>query len=67
MTHAVCWTVSGVELPPAVAAELAATWAQLFGLLSFELFGQFENVVTDRGVFFDHAVTGLARGVGLVR
>ena len=40
-------------------------WAGLFGLLSFELFGQFENVVTDRGAYFDHAVRCLGRVVGI--
>lgn len=56
----------GVELPPAVLTELIAAWAQLSGLVSFELFGQFERVVDARDAFFEHAVAGLARGVGLV-
>jgi len=55
----------GVELPAPAMAELAAAWAQLFGLVSFELFGQFERVIDERDAFFDHAVTGLARGAGL--
>ena len=55
----------GVELPASAMAELAAAWAQLFGLVSFELFGQFERVIDERDAFFDHAVTGLARGAGL--
>ncbi|MGW2645941.1 TetR/AcrR family transcriptional regulator [Streptomyces sp. NPDC001393] len=53
------------DLPPEVMAALVAAWAQLFGLVSFELFGQFNNVVEDREAFFRHAVTGLAHGVGL--
>ncbi|MEU9480296.1 TetR/AcrR family transcriptional regulator [Streptomyces sp. NPDC048191] len=53
------------ELPPEVAAALVAAWAQLFGLVGFELFGQFNNVVEERETFFRHAVTGLAHGVGL--
>lgn len=56
----------GVELPAPAMAEFAAAWAQLFGLVSFELFGQFERVIDERDAFFDHAVTGLARGAGLV-
>jgi AcrR family transcriptional regulator len=55
------------ELPPEVAAPLVAAWAQLFGLIGFELFGQFNRVVEDRETFFRHAVAQLARGVGLVR
>ncbi|UNZ20762.1 WHG domain-containing protein [Streptomyces sp. 891-h] len=57
----------GVELPPAVAAEAVAAWSQLFGLISFELFGQFTNVVDARDAFFDHAVERLADQVGLRR
>ncbi|WNI26286.1 TetR/AcrR family transcriptional regulator [Streptomyces sp. ITFR-16] len=53
-------------LPPAVAAPLVAAWSQLFGLLSFEIFGQFNRVVEAREVFFRHAVTELARTVGLL-
>ncbi|WP_369387565.1 TetR/AcrR family transcriptional regulator [Streptomyces sp. CG1] len=53
------------ELPPEVAVALVAAWAQLFGLVGFELFGQFNNVVEGRATFFRHAVTRLAHGVGL--
>lgn len=54
-----------VRLPPPVTAELIAAWAQLFGLVSFELFGQFANVVGARDAFFTHAVDRLADQVGL--
>ncbi|MER5914928.1 TetR/AcrR family transcriptional regulator [Streptomyces sp. NPDC001982] len=53
------------DLPPEVVAAMVAAWAQLFGLVGFELFGQFNRVVEDRERFFRHAVTGLAHGVGL--
>lgn len=53
------------DLPPEVMAALVAAWAQLFGLVSFELFGQFHKVVEDREAFFRYAAAGLARGVGL--
>lgn len=52
-------------LPPEVAAALVAAWAQLFGLISFELFGRFTRVVEDRATFFTHAAGQLAHGVGL--
>ncbi|MFB7461991.1 TetR/AcrR family transcriptional regulator [Streptomyces sp. NPDC056224] len=52
-------------LPPEVTAALVAAWAQLVGLVSFELFGQFNRVVEDRAVFFAHAAGQLAHGVGL--
>ncbi|MFI9803854.1 TetR/AcrR family transcriptional regulator [Streptomyces sp. NPDC052301] len=53
------------ELPPEAAPLLVAAWAQLFGLVGFELFGQFNRVVEDRETFFRHAATRLAHGVGL--
>lgn len=52
-------------LPPEVTAALVAAWAQMVGLVSFELFGQFNRVVEDRDTFFAHAVDQLAQGVGL--
>jgi AcrR family transcriptional regulator len=52
-------------VPDEVAARALATWAGLFGLVSFELFGQFENVVTDRSGYFDHAVSCLGRVTGI--
>ncbi|MEU9251836.1 TetR/AcrR family transcriptional regulator [Streptomyces sp. NPDC048270] len=52
-------------LPPEVTAALVAAWAQLVGLVSFELFGQFNRVVEDRAGFFAHAAGQLAHGVGL--
>ncbi|OEV08383.1 TetR family transcriptional regulator [Streptomyces nanshensis] len=55
----------GIGLPAPVVAELVAVWAQLAGLVSFEVFGQFERVVAAREKFFDHAAVTLARNVGL--
>ena len=52
-------------VPDDVAARTVAAWAGLFGLVSFELFGQFENVVTDRDGFFDYAAVCLGRLVGM--
>ncbi len=53
------------EVPDEVAAAALASWAALFGLVSFELFGQFENVITDRAAFFAHALGILGRMAGL--
>ncbi|MFI1561722.1 TetR/AcrR family transcriptional regulator [Streptomyces sp. NPDC020490] len=53
------------DLPPAVAAALVAAWAELYGLVGFELFGQFNRVVEDREPFFRYAVERLGRAVGL--
>ncbi|MER5461708.1 TetR/AcrR family transcriptional regulator [Streptomyces sp. NPDC002668] len=53
------------DLPPAVVVALVAAWSQLFGLISFELFGQFNRVVEDRDAFFGQAAARLAHEVGL--
>lgn len=53
------------DLPSEVAAALVVAWSQLFGLVGFELFGQFNRVVEEREPFFRHAVRQLGRGVGL--
>ncbi|MFI8521973.1 TetR/AcrR family transcriptional regulator [Streptomyces sp. NPDC085481] len=55
------------DLPPALATALVFAWAQLFGLISFEVFGQFNNVVEDRDAFFATAAERLGREVGLLR
>lgn len=55
----------GTELPAAALAALAAAWAQLFGVISFELFGQFQGVVEAREEFFAHTVAALGRQAGL--
>ncbi|MEU8956428.1 TetR/AcrR family transcriptional regulator [Streptomyces sp. NPDC048518] len=54
------------DLPPAVMTALVAAWAQLFGLVSFEVFGQYNRLVEDRSAFFTQAATQLAHGVGLL-
>ncbi len=53
------------DLPPAVAPACVAVWAQLLGLIGFEVFGQFTRIVEERDAFFRHTIGGLARTVGL--
>lgn len=48
-----------------VVARALTAWASLFGTVSFELFGQFDNVVGERAAFFDHAMICLGRLIGL--
>ncbi|MER6145468.1 TetR/AcrR family transcriptional regulator [Streptomyces sparsogenes] len=55
----------GIELPEAALTGFTAAWAQLFGLVSFEVFGQFNKVVEAREEFFAHAVAALGRATGL--
>jgi AcrR family transcriptional regulator len=40
-------------------------WTCLYGVISFEVFGHYENVVADRDAYFDHAMLRLARLAGL--
>ncbi|MGW7056439.1 TetR/AcrR family transcriptional regulator [Streptomyces sp. NPDC054887] len=54
------------DLPPSVVVALVAAWSQLFGLVSFEVFGQFNRIVEDRDAFFTHAAATLAHAVGLI-
>jgi AcrR family transcriptional regulator len=56
---------AGAGVPDDVIARALAAWAGVFGMVSFELFGQFENVITDRGAFFGHAVACLGAVIGL--
>jgi hypothetical protein len=44
---------------------MLVAWTQLFGMLSFELFGHLVGSVDDNDAFFDHATAAMARYVGL--
>ncbi|WP_120321669.1 TetR/AcrR family transcriptional regulator [Catellatospora citrea] len=55
---------------PTVPRELLArgitAWIQLFGVVTFELFGRFQNLIEDsRRSFFDHQLRVMAGHVGL--
>lgn len=52
-------------LPAAVLARGMTAWAQLFGSLSFELFGRLTNGVTDYEAYFDHQLKAMAGYLGL--
>ncbi|TDE12668.1 TetR/AcrR family transcriptional regulator [Jiangella asiatica] len=52
-------------LPDDLVARAVASWTGLFGILSFEIFGQFNNVVDDRTTLFEHTIDTLGRLVGL--
>jgi AcrR family transcriptional regulator len=51
--------------PPSLLARGMTAWMQLFGALSFELFGQLNNVVEDRAAFFDYQMRSVAGLIGL--
>lgn len=48
-------------------AAVIAAWTQLYGLLSFELWGHLEGVVEDRAAMFEYATNQLAHLLGLRR
>jgi AcrR family transcriptional regulator len=52
-------------VPDEVVAAALTVWAAVFGIISFELFGQFNNVIADRDAYFGRALADLARLFGL--
>lgn len=53
------------ELPLDVLVRVVMAWTQLFGMVSFELFGHFVGTMDPTEPFFDHTVEHLADLVGL--
>jgi AcrR family transcriptional regulator len=49
----------------AAMARALSAWVTLFGMVSFEVFGQLNNVVLHRDEFFAHQMRAQARFVGL--
>ena len=52
-------------LPPDVLVRAVIAWTQLFGMISFELFGQFVGSFEPADALFGHAAQQLAAFVGL--
>ena len=52
-------------MPEDVVVRALVAWSALFGLVSFELFGQFHNVIAANADFFTTAAGELAGFVGL--
>jgi AcrR family transcriptional regulator len=52
-------------VPPDVLVRAVIAWAQLFGMISFELFGQFVGSFEPAGPLFAHAAAQSADFVGL--
>ena len=53
------------NLPPPLLFAVLLAWTQLFGLLTFELFGQRRGIVDDSFAFFHDAVSAMATRIGL--
>ncbi|MDQ2749474.1 MAG: TetR/AcrR family transcriptional regulator [Actinomycetota bacterium] len=52
-------------VPPAALARGMTAWAQLFGALSFELFGRLANAIEDFDAYFDYQLRAMAVYLGL--
>jgi AcrR family transcriptional regulator len=52
-------------VPPGMLVRGVVAWTQLFGMISFELFGQFVGSFEPADAFFAHAAAELATMVGL--
>jgi AcrR family transcriptional regulator len=54
---------------PGVRPELMARsmiiWSQLFGAVTFDVFGRIDAIVDDKAAWFDHQLLAMARFVGL--
>jgi AcrR family transcriptional regulator len=55
--------LAGVPEPIILRGLMA--WLEIFGTVSFELFGQLHNVVADNDAFFEHMVRSMAFLVGI--
>jgi Tetracyclin repressor-like, C-terminal domain len=52
-------------VPPDMLVRAVIAWTQLFGMISFELFGQFVGSFEPADALFGHAAAQLAAFVGL--
>ncbi|MFI6510247.1 TetR/AcrR family transcriptional regulator [Streptosporangium sp. NPDC050855] len=52
-------------VPDDVIVRSLIAWTGLFGWVSFEMFGQFDNTILDRSAAFDHVMRLQARTLGL--
>src|ERR1700678_632534 len=57
--------VGANAVPPAMLVRGVIAWTQLFGMISFELFGQFVGSFEPADAIFAHAVEQLAAFVGI--
>jgi AcrR family transcriptional regulator len=53
------------DVPDSVVVRSITAWTALYGWVSFEVFGQFNNAIHDRATAFDFHTRGLARHLGL--
>jgi AcrR family transcriptional regulator len=48
-----------------VAARAMIAWTEVFGAISFDLFGRLNNVIDEREAWFDHQVRAMAAFIGI--
>ncbi len=51
---------TGHSITPVALARGVQAWGEIMGLISLEMFGHFENAISDPAVLFDHAMGELA-------
>lgn len=55
----------GTDLPAGALTRTLVAWTQLYGMISFELFGQFVGSVDPSEYFFEHTTGQMADFIGL--
>lgn len=58
-------TVLDVEVPAPILAKVLAVWTQLFGMVGFELTGQFAGALEPADTFVSYTIERMADFVGL--
>lgn len=57
--------VVGATVQPAAVARTMVAWTCLFGTVSFELFGRFDNAIDERDAWFELQITMMVGFLGL--
>jgi AcrR family transcriptional regulator len=52
-------------VPAPIMARGLIAWTELFGAISFELFGRIDNVIDERDDWYDHQARAMAHFIGL--
>jgi AcrR family transcriptional regulator len=61
--HAAELVAAGVSEP--VMARALIAWTEVFGAISFDLFGRLNNVIDERDAWFDHQMRAMASFIGI--
>lgn len=58
-------SIAAPGLPPAILARGMIAWTEIFGAVSFEVFGRLDTLVSDRRAWFEYQLRSMAHLVGL--